>query len=117
PAFLVFPNHFAIRVYNNSTTYALAVGLLADRIDGAAPLVQKWPVEKPLTLADRIAAQTALTRLGFDAGEADGVIGLRTRAAARAWQKARGMPADGYLSYTVIQILKAEAPGAISAAP
>ncbi|MEO6341366.1 MAG: lytic murein transglycosylase, partial [Caulobacteraceae bacterium] len=95
PAFLVFPNHFAIRVYNNSTTYALAVGLLADRIAGAAPLVQKWPVEKPISLADRIAAQTALTRLGFDAGDADGVIGLRTRAAARAWQKARGMPADG----------------------
>ena len=118
PAFLVFPNHFAIRVYNNSTTYALAVGMLADRIAGAPPLVQKWPPDKPITLADRIAAQTALTRLGYDVGEADGVFGLRTRAAARAWQKSRSLPADGYLSYAVIQTLKADVPPvATSAAP
>ena len=117
PAFLVFPNHFAIRVYNNSTTYALAVGMLADRIAGGAPLVQKWPPDKPITLADRIAAQTILTQLGFDTGGTDGVFGLRTRAAAREWQKSRGLPADGYLSYAVIQTLKADPRAANLAAP
>ena len=35
PVFLLFPNHFVIRKYNNSVAYALAVGLLADRIAGA----------------------------------------------------------------------------------
>ena len=45
PAFLVAPNHFVIRKYNNSVAYALSVGLLADRIDGAAPLVTPWPHE------------------------------------------------------------------------
>ncbi len=34
PAFLIFPNHMVIRRYNNSTAYALSVGLLADRISG-----------------------------------------------------------------------------------
>ena len=38
PAFLAFDNHFVIRQYNNSTAYALAVGLLADRIGGGPPL-------------------------------------------------------------------------------
>ena len=108
PAFLVLPNHMAIRAYNNSTSYALAVGLLADRIAGAPGLAKAWPADQPTTLADRIAAQQALIRLGYSVGEPDGVIGTRTRAAVRAWQKATGRPADGYLSYALIQTLKAE---------
>jgi lytic murein transglycosylase len=111
PAFLILPNHMAIRAYNNSTSYALAVGLLADRIAGRPLLTRPWPADQPLTLADRMAAQTSLTKLGFDAGEADGVIGLKTRAAARAWQKSRGLPADGYLTYGLIQALKLQAGG------
>jgi len=116
PAFLVLPNHMAIRAYNNSTSYALAVGLLADRIAGAPGLVKAWPADQPTTRADRIAAQEALTKLGFDTGGADGVIGTRTRAAARAWQTSRGLPADGYLSYGLIQALKIQA-GITTAAP
>ena len=109
PAFLVFPNHMAIRRYNNSTAYALGVGLLADRFGGGGPLVTPWPYEVPLSLADRMAAQTALARIGFDPGAPDGVIGSGTRTALRAWQKARGLPADGYLSVDLVRKLKAEA--------
>lgn len=109
PGFLAFPNHYAIRVYNNSTSYALAVGLLADRIGGAGPLVQPWPADAPLSVADRIGAQQALQRLGFDPGEPDGVLGTATRKAARGWQSARGLPADGYLSADLIHRLRAEA--------
>jgi peptidoglycan hydrolase-like protein with peptidoglycan-binding domain len=109
PAFLVLPNHFVIRKYNNSTTYALAVGLLADRIAGAPPLVAAWPVEQPLASADRVGAQQALTALGFSPGDADGVIGIATRAAVRAWQKARGLPADGYLTVDLSHRLQSEA--------
>ncbi|OYX36470.1 MAG: hypothetical protein B7Y99_01690 [Caulobacterales bacterium 32-69-10] len=111
PAFLILPNHMAIRAYNNSTSYALAVGLLADRIARRPILAKAWPADQPLSRADRLAAQTSLNSLGFDAGEADGVIGTRTRAAARAWQKARGLPADGYLTYGLIQALKLQAAG------
>jgi lytic murein transglycosylase len=109
PIFLLFPNHFVIRKYNNSVAYALAVGLLADRIAGGGPLVRPWPPETPLSLADRMTAQRALAAAGFDPGAPDGVVGLGTRKALRAWQKARGLTADGYLSADMVQRLKAEA--------
>ncbi|MDO9222432.1 MAG: lytic murein transglycosylase [Caulobacter sp.] len=109
PAFLVFPNHMAIRRYNNSTAYALGVGLLADRFGGEGPLITPWPYEVPLSLADRVAAQTALAKVGFDPGAPDGVIGSGTRTALRAWQKARGLPADGYLSIDLVRKLRDEA--------
>lgn len=111
PAFLTFPNHMAIRRYNNSTAYALGVGLLADRFAGEGGLVTPWPYETPLSLADRMAAQTALTQLGFNPGPSDGVIGSGTRTALRAWQKARGLPADGYLSVDMVRRLRAETGG------
>ncbi|UTP40142.1 lytic murein transglycosylase [Phenylobacterium sp. LH3H17] len=108
PIFLLFPNHFAIRKYNNSTAYALGIGLLADRFAGAGPLVRAWPIEIPLGIGDRIAAQTALARLGFDPGAPDGVVGVNTRTALRAWQKARGITADGYLSMDMVRRLNVE---------
>lgn len=110
PIFLLFPNHFAIRTYNNATTYALAVGLLADRFAGKDPLLTPWPLETPLSLGDRIGAQKALIALGFDPGAPDGVVGINTRSALRAWQKSRGMVADGYLSIAMVGLLKAEVP-------
>ncbi len=109
PVFLLFPNHFAIRKYNNSLAYALGVGLLADRFAGEGRLVRPWPVETPLSLMDRMTAQRALAALGFDVGTPDGVVGMGTRKALRAWQKARGLTADGYLSMTMVERLKAEA--------
>ncbi len=108
PAFLALPNHFVIRRYNNSLAYALGVGLLADRFGGGGPLVTPWPHETALSLSDRMAAQTALARQGFSPGQPDGVIGLGTRQALRAWQKAHGLPADGYLSPAMIQRLKGQ---------
>ncbi|WP_454717934.1 lytic murein transglycosylase [Caulobacter segnis] len=109
PAFLALPNHFAIRTYNNSTSYALGIGLLADRFGGGGPLVTAWPVETPLALADRMAAQIALARVGFNPGPADGVIGAGTRKALRAWQQSNQLPADGYLSNDMVARLKAQA--------
>jgi membrane-bound lytic murein transglycosylase B len=110
PAFLAFPNHFVIRSYNNSLAYALSVGLLADRIGGSGPLVTPWPKETPLSLEDRMAAQTALAKLGYYPGAPDGLVGLGTRQALRAWQKDHGLPADGYLSPALVARLRVAAP-------
>jgi membrane-bound lytic murein transglycosylase B len=109
PIFLLFPNHFAIRKYNNSTAYALGIGLLADAFAGGAPLVKPWPAETPLAISDRIGAQTALAKLGFSPGSPDGVVGVNTRTALRAWQKSRGLIADGYLSMDMVRRLNVEA--------
>ncbi len=111
PAFLAFPNHFIIRKYNNAIAYALGVGLLADRIAGRSGVVAPWPHELPLSIADRVGAQAALIKLGYDAGSADGQVGMKTRVALRAWQKAKGLPADGYLTPHLAGRLVAEAAG------
>jgi lytic murein transglycosylase len=109
PAFLLLPNHFVIRKYNNSTAYALAVGLLADRIAGAEPLTVAWPYGQPLSLADRIGAQKGLIALGYNPGATDGVIGVNTRVAIRAWQKAKGLAPDGYLTPALSAQIQADA--------
>ena len=103
PAFLVRNDFNVILRYNAATSYALAIGLLSDRLSGAgggpgAALVQaSWPLEEaPLAEAGRTALQEGLTALGFSTGGADGVLGRQSRAAIRAYQKARGIPADGF---------------------
>jgi peptidoglycan hydrolase-like protein with peptidoglycan-binding domain len=99
----------AIRAYNNSVSYALAVGLIADGLRGANPLRTAWPDEQPLSLGDRRAVQAALTQLGYNVGAIDGVIGAGTRAAVRQWQSTRGRPADGYVDAATVAALRAEA--------
>ena len=98
PAFLALPNHYVIRRYNNSVSYALAIGLTADGIAGRPGLVATWPDDAPLSRDQRIGAQRALTALGFDTQGIDGVVGANTRAALRRWQIANGRLADGYLT-------------------
>ncbi|KQY84443.1 MULTISPECIES: lytic murein transglycosylase [unclassified Brevundimonas] len=98
PAFLALPNHYVIRRYNNSVSYALAIGLTADGIAGKPGLVATWPDDAPLSRDQRIGAQRALTALGYDTQGVDGVIGANTRAALRRWQIATGRLADGYLT-------------------
>ena len=98
PVFLLFPNHFVIRKYNNSVAYALAVGLLADRIAGQGPLVKPWPAEVPLSLIDRMTAQRALAALGFNPGTPDGIVGAgsSSRRCAGAAGSGLGAAGDGW---------------------
>jgi len=100
PAFLVFENFEAILKYNNSTAYALAVNLLAERIARNGPsLAASWPREdRALTLDERKALQQALKDKGFDPGPVDGIIGAQTKRALRDWQRSENLPADGYAS-------------------
>ena len=97
PAFLVVPNFRAILRYNNSTSYALAVSLLSQRL-GNGPAVQApWPRDlQALTRSQLQALQTALNARGFASGTPDGMMGPATREAIRRFQRSVGLPADGY---------------------
>lgn len=112
PAFMVFDNFKVILKYNNATSYALAVSLLADRLKGATPVQASWPRdEKPLTRDERIAFQTYLTNLGYDIGAIDGVLGRKARAALRAWQKAHSIAADGFPTEDLLTRVAVDAQG------
>ncbi len=97
PAFVVGTNFRTILKYNNSTSYALAVGSLSQQIGGGAPIQAAWPRDiKPLSRTETMELQKALARAGFDSGLPDGISGPATRAAIRAFQMANGLPADGF---------------------
>jgi membrane-bound lytic murein transglycosylase B len=110
PAFLALPNHYVIRAYNNSVSYALAIGLTADGVQGRPGLVTAWPDDAPLSREQRIGAQRALTALGYDTRGIDGVVGANTRAALRRWQAAEGRTPDGYLTAALADELIARVP-------
>jgi membrane-bound lytic murein transglycosylase B len=107
PAFLVSGNFRALRKYNQSTSYALAVGHLADRIAGGAALAAAWPVDDtPLNRAERAELQSLLTSWGLDTGGLDGIIGDRTRAAIRATQRTLRLAEDGHPSVELLHRLR-----------
>lgn len=99
PALLLTPNFDVIKVYNNSSNYALAISLLADAIVGQSGLQQSWPrYERPISSAQARNLQQNLTRAGYDTKGIDGVIGSNTRRAFARWQADHGQVADGFIS-------------------
>lgn len=107
PAFLVFDNFRVILSWNRSLSYAVAVGHLADRLSGGRPLVAvKPPDDEPMSREQVLDLQNRLVRLGYDVGNADGVVGAKTRVAAKAYQKQAGLPADGYPSLDLLRAVR-----------
>ena len=108
PAFLLGPNFFAVRSYNPSMNYTLALVHLGDRCVGGEPFVQKFPgSERAPTLAEVQEIQRRLTALGYDTGGADGRLGNDTMLAVRDFQRKIGMePADGYAGVALLARLR-----------
>jgi membrane-bound lytic murein transglycosylase B len=114
PAFLLFPNFRVIMKYNNAAAYALATGMLADRmtdhITGATQPVLNWPRdERALSRDERAQFQENLKTLGYDPGDTDGILGRKTRAALRLYQKSKNMPADGFPTIELLAALNSDA--------
>jgi membrane-bound lytic murein transglycosylase B len=108
PVFLLTRNFFAVKSYNPSNNYTLAIVHLADRIRGAGPFVRQFPGgERAPTLAEIQEIQRRLTALGFNTGGADGRVGNETMLAVRAFQRKAGLvPADGYAGLKVLAKLR-----------
>lgn len=66
------------------------------------------------TPSDRQRIQVALTSLGFDTRGNDGALGPRSREMIANWQKARDLPATGFLTGPQHQALLREAAPAIA---
>ncbi|AMM86616.1 peptidoglycan-binding protein [Martelella sp. AD-3] len=106
PVFVVGPNFDVIKRYNNSTSYAIGVGHLADRIAGAGPIAGTFPPDRYGFTADqRKALQAGLKARGYDAGTVDGVFGTQTRAAISAYQRANGLAVTGEPSMDLLRQL------------
>lgn len=105
PKFLIYDNFDVIMRWNRSQFYALSVGHLADRINGAGALSQSPPDSRGLAVKEVEALQGELKKLGFDPGEIDGQLGPATSSAIRAYQHATGQVADGFADTDLLEEL------------
>ena len=106
PAFLVYRNFDTIMGWNRSILYALSVAYLSDRLNGNAKLSAKTIDEPLLSKEDIMQIQNTLNLLGYDTGTPDGMVGPKTRQAARKFQSDIGLIADGYVGYELFQQLQ-----------
>jgi lipoprotein-anchoring transpeptidase ErfK/SrfK len=68
------------------------------------------PAFTPQPITDWLAAQVELHRRGFSCGSLDGVRGLQTATALKAWQKNEGLPETGDLDRATKEALLLTAP-------
>ncbi len=107
PGFLMLRNFFVLKKYNNSDFYALAVGLLADRLAGWPGMVQHWP--KPpgvLSFAEKLELQTLLKQCGYYNAAVDGYPGKKTRAAIETFQQENGFKVNGKAEKSTLEQLR-----------
>src|ERR1700733_11643419 len=111
PAFIATDNYSIIKQYNNSDAYALAVGLLADRLRGHSPIRTAWPGdEHPISLQSRIALQKKLAELGYRMNDLEGHIDFDMRDSIRDVQVKFSMIPDGNPNEALLQALGIKKP-------
>ncbi|MFD1744528.1 lytic murein transglycosylase [Rhizobium helianthi] len=92
PHFIVTPNFYVLKEYNNSDLYALFIGNLSDRIAyGAGAFQGSWGAVGKMLRSDVLAMQKTLQAKGYDVGKADGLAGFKTRRSIGDWQAKNGL--------------------------
>jgi lytic murein transglycosylase len=106
PAFLAYPNFKAYTEWNAAFVYATTAAYFATRLAGAPPVGQgNGHVEVP-TAQQVQDLQRLLIQRGLLSGEADGRLGVQTRAAVKQAQVKLGLPADSYPSPELTERLR-----------
>jgi lytic murein transglycosylase len=91
PAFIVTPNFYVLKDYNESDVYALFVGHVGDRIAfGVPPISARWQRLDSMLRSDVAFMQRNMEGLGYDVGGADGFPGYKTRRSVGEWQESNG---------------------------
>jgi membrane-bound lytic murein transglycosylase B len=107
PAFAVFKNFFVIKRYNNANSYAMAVGHLADKINGGDEFVREFPRGPgALKLNAKIEVQELLIKAGYDIGDPDGIIGPKSIDAISSFQSKQGIQPNGKADEDLLKLLR-----------
>lgn len=108
PVFLATQNFDAIRHYNRSFKYTLAVSLLINGLKDEPAIIASWPTDDPgLSRAEIKELQLRLKKLGYDVGLPDGIPGGKTRDAVAQEQAKRGITQDGRVGRRMLDAIRA----------
>lgn len=105
PAFLAYKNFDVYLEWNQSLNYATTAAYLATRIGGAPPMKGQDRDIPTLSMEQTKALQRRLKARGYDVGEIDGILGAKTRAAAKEMQLQFGLPADSFPTMELLRRL------------
>jgi lytic murein transglycosylase len=107
PAFIVTPNFYVLKKYNESDLYALFIGHGADRIAGGdRRFAGSWGKVGGLYRSDIAAMQRGLEKIGYDVGSADGLPGFKTRRSIGDWQAKNGRPLTCFPNTEIVKALR-----------
>jgi lytic murein transglycosylase len=102
PAFIVTPNFYVLKDYNESDLYALFIGHAGDRIAfGGTGFSAGWRGIDAMKRSDIAEIQQRLETIGNDVGGVDGLPGFKTRRSIGQWQKSQGQAPSCFPSQTV----------------
>ncbi len=107
PAFIVTPNFYVLKEYNQSDLYALFIGHGADRIAyGDRSFAGQWGKVDELYRSDIAAMQRGLEKVGYDVGGADGLPGFKTRRSIGDWQAKNGRAATCFPDRGLVEAMR-----------
>ena len=101
PVFLTYPNYDVFLKWNNSFIYTLSAAYMATQFAGADQMNTGKPIDG-LSQDDLKSLQSEFTQKGIDVGEADGIIGSKTREAVRNLQIELGQVPDGWPTKAIL---------------
>src|SRR5690606_28165198 len=107
PAFIVTPNFYRLKKYNESDPYALFVGHAADRIDsGDRRFAGNWVKDDKPLRSDLAAMQRGLGKLGYDVCGGVGPPGFPTRRSIGEWQAKAGRAPTCFPDAALVRALR-----------